>query len=495
MPQQEDERISGALQENLLVLLCFDDAHCKIIRGALTPHLFESSVYREVAGIAIDFIDQYGEAVKEHLPDHLEGILKGDDARKAKAYERLLENLYVSRDSVNAAYVVTQLHKFVRLQHFKSGLVKAVEAVQDGRVDDAELAMVQAMKSQAVAFDAGLDFSKPEAIGAIFDKPEEEGFELGIPEFDSRGIYPRRKELFSLLAPRKRGKSWFITHCAKQALLQRWSVLVITLELSESAYGGRMLQAFFSISKRKGEQQVTRLVRDRNGDLEGMIQEKIDRMSMQDPDAREKLQTRARKEFRRRKGFKIKGFPMHSLTMSELEAYLDGLERFEGFTPDAILVDYPRLMKHDAKNLRIELGQTFGQLRGIGQKRNAAVVIVHQTNRASESASLVTADMAEEDISIIAAVDVAVTFSQTKPEKKLGLARLTAEYVRNAESHVQVLITQAYAVGQFCLDSQRIGGEYWDVLDGKRGGSDDDGAGRRRRRVRDDEGEDEHARD
>ena len=59
----EPERISGALQENILSLLCFDDKNCKMVRSGLTVQLFESSVYREVAGHAIDFIDAYGEAI------------------------------------------------------------------------------------------------------------------------------------------------------------------------------------------------------------------------------------------------------------------------------------------------------------------------------------------------------------------------------------------------------------------------------------------------
>jgi hypothetical protein len=131
---QNEERLSGAMQENLLTLLCFDDAHCKLVRAGLTPHLFESSVFREVAGIAIDFIDQYGEAVKDHLPDHLEGVLNGDDHRKASSYKRLLNNLFQARDAVNADYVVSQLHAFVRQQTIKSGLIKAVEAIDGGRL-------------------------------------------------------------------------------------------------------------------------------------------------------------------------------------------------------------------------------------------------------------------------------------------------------------------------------------------------------------------------
>lgn len=479
---QQEERLSGALQENILTLLVFDDAHCKLVRAAVTPQLFESSVFREVAGHAIDFIDQYGAAIKEHLPDHLEGILKGDDTRKAKTYERLLENLFLAKDAVNPEYVVTQLNKFVRLQTFKSGLMAAVEATRDGKIDEAEGAMLKAMKQQSVSFEKGLDLRDPATLRSIFEHPEEEGFRIGIPELDAAGIIPRRKELYVLLAPRKRGKSWFLTHCAKHALLQRWSVLIITLELSDRAYGARMLQSFFSITRKEGIAKVTRLIRDGDGALESVLQEEIHRASMANAKDQAELISRSQREFRKRKRFIIKSFPMNSLALPELEAYLDNVERFENFVPDAILVDYPRLMKHDAKNLRIELGQTIAGIRGIAGKRNAATVIVHQGNRMTEDATWVSAQDAEEDISLVASADVIVTYSQTRDEKKLGLARLLPEYVRNSESHIPVLITQSYAIGQFCLDSVRLGNEYWDMLEGQVSRGD-----RRRRRREDDE--------
>lgn len=482
-----DERLSGALQENILCLLCFDDAHCKIARAALTPQLFESSVFREVAGHAIDFIDQYGEAIKDHLPDHLEGILKGDDTRKAAAYTRLIENLFLSKDTINATYIISQLHKFVRLQTFKAALVRAVEAVEDGRIDAAEVEMQKGMANQAISFEPGLSLSNPEHVGEVLDDPEEEGFDLGIAEFDRLGIKPRRKELFVGLAPRKRGKSWFITHCAKQALLQKWSVVIVTLEMSEKRYAVRMLQSFFSISRRQAEVRVTRLILDRDGELEGMVQEKIERASMQDDDIRSVLMRKAGREFRRRKQFKIKQFPSGTLTMTALEAYLDGLERFENLVPDAICIDYPSLMEMNSDNLRLELGKIVVGLRGMAVKRNAAVIMVHQGNRESEDATTVTGRMASEDISILATADNLITLNQTPAEKKLGLMRLLADATRNEESKVQVLVTQSYAVGQFALDSVRLDmGAYSDIMQEK---EERDTSRRRRVKDRDEERE------
>lgn len=490
----DEERMSGALQENILTLLCFDDEHARMVRHAVTPQLFESSVYREIAGHAIDFIDQYGSAIKEHLPDHLEGILNGDDQRKASTYRRAIENLFLSRDEVNAAFVLSQLHKFVRLQKFKSGLIEAVEVLRErGDIDQAENIMEKAMQAQAVAFEPGIALDNPDDVGAIMDAPEEEGFTLGIPELDNRGIYPRRKELLGFIAARGRGKSWFATHCAKRALIQRWTPVIISLEMSGHSYAARMLQSFFSISRRDATVRVTRLAKDGDGALEEFVHEEVQRETMRDAGIREKLMKRAKREFSRRKPFRIKAFPSGTLTMAGLKAYLEGLRRHEKISPDVLIVDYPRLFDLDAKNLRLELGKVNVQLRGLATELNCAVVILAQGNRESESAFLVTGDMVEEDISLKATVDVLLTYSQTKAERVLGLARILADKVRNDESGLLVLITQAYAIGQFCLDSMRLVGDYWESLSekmGRREGREERRSGRDRRRNEAEEGED-----
>ena len=462
---KNDERLSGALQENILVLLCFDDVNGKMIRAALTPQLFESSVFKEIAGHAIDFIDQYGETIKDHLPDHLESILKGDDARKASTYKKLIDNLYLSKDSVNGEYVISQLHKFVRQQKLKDAVIKAVEALEDGRIDQAEVELQKGLNSQSIAFEGGLNLGSADDVIGILDQPEEEGFDLGIEELDRHGIIPRRKEMMLFMAPRGRGKSWFITHVTKQALLQRWSAVIITLEMSEKRYAARMLQSFFSISRREAEVKVTRLITDKQGNLQDLIQEKIERMTMNDANIRQVISSRAKREFNRRPPVRIKEFATRSLDVAGIKAYLEGLERFEKFTPDLICVDYPDLMAIDPKNLRIELGKVLEDIRGIGVARNAAVVVVSQGNRESEKATLVTGDMAAEDISKIATSDVVLTYSQTPAEKSLNLARLFVEKARNEESKMQVLISQAYAIGQFCLDSSPIHSDYWDFME------------------------------
>lgn len=466
-----DARLSGSLQENVLTVLCFNDDYCRQVRAAVTHRTFENALYREVAGAALDFIDNYGEAIKEHLPDALEHFLKGDDERKASAYERLLKNLFQAKDSVNAQYVMTQLQKFVRLQKFKSGLIDAVDAIENHEdIDKAEVIMQEAMRAQSVIFDRGTALDNAEDVAAVFDDPEEEGFDLGIDELDRHGIIPRRKEVFMLVAPRGKGKSWFIVHCAKQALIQRWSVVVITLEMSRKRYAARFLQAFFSITRREAVVRVSRIMRDRDGNLEDIIQEELERRAMSDPDTRDDLIRRANQEFKRRAPIRIRDFPSGEMTMQMLEAYLDGLERHDKFTPDVICLDYPDEAKLDPKNLRLELRAFLTQFRGMCSRRNAAGIVVSQGNRESEDAKVVTGSMVAEDIGKLGTVDVMLTYSQTLAEYSLGLARMFVEKARNEKAKMMILLTQAYDIGQFCIDSVAVKmGDYFEMLDEKNG--------------------------
>lgn len=462
----KDERLGGAQQENLLTLLCHDPKSVGLIRAAVTPSLFESAVFREIAGHAVDFFDQFKAPIAEHLPDHLEHILEGDDKRKAASYKRVVDSLYLNKDSVNADYTISQLTKFIRQQNFKAAIVKAVEALEDGRIDEAEVAMQKGLSSQVVSFEAGITLNDPTQALSFLDD-EDEVLLTGIEQLDKRGVGPRRKEQMLVMAPAGMGKTWFMIHLGKWALLQRQSVLHVTLEMSEARIAQRYLQSFFAISKRDAHVKLPVLRKNRDGSMEDVLHEEAIRATFSDPDIRAKVDRRLRREFKHRPKLIIKQFPTGTLTVPQLEAYLDGLERFHNIVPDVVIIDYPDLMAVDDANLRTSLGANNKKLRGLAVARNHAQIIASQSNRESAKAKMVDGTHASEDFSKIATADTVVTYSQTLAEKRLGLARLFAEKARNEEGKFISLITQQYAIGQFALDSSYLGeGDYWSFLRG-----------------------------
>ena len=479
---KDDTRLPAALAENILVVLCFDKDKAKTIRLSVSPRTFESVIFREVAGKAIDYLDQFGEPIGEHLADEFDEILQGDDSRKAASYTKVLDNLFSARNSVNADYVLTQLHKFVRQQNLKAAFVAAVEAFEAGDVDKAEIELSKGLEKQALSFEPGLNLSDPKQVLNLMDDPHEEGISLGVDEFDRLGFQLRRKTLTLFIGARGKGKSWSCVHAAKMALIQQWSVVIYSLEMSEKDYAVRVLQAFFSISQREAEVEVARFTKDKKGELSDMIFERLERKSMRDDKVKAEMVRRVREEFPRRPPLIIKQFPSGALTMAALEAHLDGLERYEKIVPDLVILDYPDLMKHDVKNKRIELGQLFVDFRGIMVKRNAAGFAPTQGNRESDDARVVTGDMVSEDISKNNTADGILTYSQTDEEYKIGLARLYIEKNRTGKGKAMVLLSQAYEIGQFCLDSVKHRGNYWQMLEDKTAQSDSPTPPRRRSR-------------
>lgn len=483
MRMEDDNRLSGAMQENVLVLLVFDEKHAKIARGSLTVQHFESSVIREVAGIALDFLDQFGRPVGDHLPDHLEHILKGDDERKANSYRALLENLFGAREGLNGAYVLSQLHKFVRQQTIKSAVRKVVECMEDGRIDDAEVEMQKGLNSGAVSFEPGIDLANPDQALTFLDDSEKP-FLMGVAALDRYGVGPARKTLFMLNGAMGKGKSWGLGHIGKFALLQRLNVVHLTLEMSAEKTVQRYLQSMFSISKSESNVKVSRFNKTFDGSFQSIEFDTLQPVTLHDPNIRAILKSRIERRLAKRAAFKVKKFASGQLTMPALRAYLDSLERFEGLMPDMLIIDYAELMQlgtGDSK--RGSIGQLFVDLRGLADERNMAVVTASQVNRVGIGKMVSDETDLAEDISKGFTVDTMVTFNQTDMEYKAGLARLFVAKNRDGEGRMSALITQSYAMGQFCLDSVPITDRYLSSLRPVANQDEEDEAPQRKRRA------------
>lgn len=458
-----DDKLSGALQENILTLLCFNSEFCKLIRSIVSPNLFESAVYRDVASHAIDFVDQYSEPIAEHLPDSLENILNGSDKKKAQSYQRLMDNLFLAKDSVNVKYTISKLHEFVRQQNLKGAVVKAVAAIEAGDLDLCEVELQKGMRSQVNVFELGTDMSEVKDALDFMDDMDE-GIRTGIAELDKRDTMLRVAEMLLIIGAMKKGKSWFLIQLGKMAILQRKTVLHVTLEMSEKRVKQRYIQSFFSISKREAKNKIPLFKTDELGRLTSIEYEDLVRPTLADPNMRKTLTAKVKKEFNKRSPLIIKQFPTSELTLNALDAYMDGLERFHKIVPDVVLLDYPDLMKTDSANLRIDIGTIFKQLRGMAIRRNFALGVVTQANADGMKAKMVTEAMVAEDKSKIATADTVITYSQTLEEKSLGLARLFVSNARNDVDKYVVLISQAYAIGQFALDSTIMLNDYWDIV-------------------------------
>lgn len=458
--------LSGALQENILTVISWDDVRAPIIRGVVAPELWGGH-YRLIAARIYDYIDKYKKAPKDHLPDILLDKLEAENKREAQLYEETISSISSARESINATYVMSQLTLFIEGQTLRSltvDLAKALKLGTEESLEEAKSLLARANTTTLSVFDPGIRLSDKRALA--FLDIQEASFPTGIPELDKRGFGPTRKELWLFVANAKRGKSMALIQLGKMAAMHRFKICHISLEMSKERCAQRYYQTLFGISKRKETFLNTKFKKDKLGRITSFEDVRVTpSLSYDDPKVRKKLERRIdRWSDRLLDNILIKDFPTGSLTVRQLEAYLDNLEQTEQFVPDLLVVDYPDLMRVDKNNYRLSLDEIYKDIRGLLVKRNMAGAIVSQSNRLGEKAKEPGPENIAEAYSKIAHADTSVFYRQTKQEHKLHLARLYVAAGRNDEDKIEIVISQQYGMASFVVDSTLKLGNYFESM-------------------------------
>lgn len=441
--------LQGSLEDNVLTTLCWSEEHASALSIQLNPEIFSTRAYRKIAEKAFDHLTSYHSPIGIHLRDVLEAELRRSD--EGKLLGRIIDDMDALRADLQPVYVLNELARFIASRKLSMALDDAADALQAGDLEAAERAIYQRDTVQASS--PGIWLHDAEAMLAFLNQNEGDYFPSGIEVLDQRGIRPQRKQEFVIIGPKKSGKSLWCTEIGKQAILHRKSVLHITLENSEDLTAKRYCQAMFAMTSIKAETiRVPVFKKDQLG-----------RFTNIDFDVRNAealtLETKAavaRKlgAFKQRSRLLIKEFPTGTLTIAQLNAYLDSLSRTENFRPDLVIIDSGNKMAIRSDHIRTDMGQIFIQLRGIAVARNLAMVVPTHSNRSGDMARVVSgAAHVGEDYSILGTADTICTISKTAAERERGLARVLVDAARDAEDKWIALITQNYATGQFCIDS------------------------------------------
>lgn len=462
-------KLTGAIQEGLLALLGYDVDGAKVVRALVTAKLFDP-FFRDFAEEFENFHEKHRTPPGEHVLDIYEALAarRPDDA---EMYERVYRSLVQTKERINRDYVLASTREFVRAQRIKAALTKAVPLAQRG--DPESLNQVEALllglgKSVEDLSSPGLLLNDPvQALAFLDDDNQDDSLPLGVKALDRFNLGPVRKGLWLMIAPPNAGKTWCAVHLGCRAMLAGYRVLHVTLEMSERRIAQRYAQSLFSVGQREASATVRRFRSDELGRFVGMEESVIDRRPrVQDPKVYQFLRPRFER-LRYRPHLIIKEFPTGMLTIGMLKVYLDQLEATQNFVPDELIVDYPDIMDVDPKKRREVLGKMYIDLRGIAVERNLAAVAFSQSNKLGMSARVIDMQHAAEDVSKNHTADIIFTFNQTKVEYELGLARMFNAKSRNEQKHTQALISQAYALGQFCVDSVLMSGKtYWSQLEG-----------------------------
>lgn len=459
------ERMQSTLVENLLCLLAHDSDNGKVVSYGLDINLLEGE-YRVLAERMIGYWREYGEPPHDHVADLVGDILDDPKNRRAKPLRRIISGLQQLSETVNARYVMDQMQTFSRLQRFRAAIVESAEKInadQHMALPDVENIFNKLLRDRVEAFTPGTRLTQ---IGRVLDRNNklDDEFDTGIPELDNNGVVPQRGSLFMLYAAAGRGKTWGLIHLGKRALRRNKKVLHISLEMGEEQVVQRYYQSIFSVPKRAvkdGVVDVTTLHVDM-GRLEQISMAPYRpefhlKSNLVKADLNNAILRYGLKRF---ENLIVKSFPPRTLTANTLRAYLDTLETSEGFIPDLVLLDYVGIMKLDIKNHTLSIGDAVVDIRGVAIERDIAIAAAHQANAEGAKAKKVQTTHGSGAFAIVGHADTIITYTCTDLEFKYGLARVHVGKCRSEKDRYDVLITQAYGVGQWALESHMLEGKY-----------------------------------
>ena len=475
------ESLTRSLQEDLLTLLCCSDKYATQVALTTDIKYFEGD-YRVIAQFVYPYVSQYKAPPKENLPLVLDSLLEDEDQDRVDRYRKHITSVFDNAKTVNEDYVITRITKFHEQQNLKETVLKAGSIITDTNssewTDQVKDLFREAVNFESLNLDPGMFFTDFDKSLAFLDIDEDDArrIYLRIPELDRSKLVPTRKKLYTFVGASGAGKSWFLVHIGKCAILQGLKVLHVSLEMSDVDVSKRYLQSLFALSEvtEPVDQNFFKLGPD--GALLGFDTVTLNpSFGFDDPKARDNLRKLMTKEvkfkgktFKRKNLFEnllIKQFPTSQLTINELIAYMDFLETNHSFIPDILILDYPDIMRLGVDNYRLEIGKIYRELRGLAVERNIAVAVASQSNREGAEAKKMKATNISEDWSKVHISDVILTYSQTEEENALKLARLFVAKGRDAEDKFTMLLSQNYGLGQFCLDSTRMDKHYWDIID------------------------------
>lgn len=465
--------VPQSLEENVLTLLCWSDQHAGIVLARITKasqsmkpllvqgrnelqvrnfDLFSTRSYKRIARIAIEYNEKYHKPPRAHLRDLMEDLLRrGDEGR---LLDQILSAMDRARTDIQADFVLSELDLFIRKQTLSLVIDNVSTSLDSGHIDEAEQVYRQHMSFQAGDSDPGAWLHDPVRMLDFLDRTDKTYFSSGVDVLDDRRCRPQIGQLFAVMAPPKTGKSTWLRAIGKYGIMHGRSVLHISLENSEDETKQGYIQALFGMTRDEEAEQSIRVPmfkRDATGYGISLNHRVINAEAI-GPKTRKDVAEKL-KYFKSRAPLLIKYFPSGSLTMNQLEMYLDQIDRDYKFRPEMMIIDYPFLMRIDPARIRTDLGRIGVGLRGLAETRNCAMIVAANGNRTSANARTMTRQHVAEDWSLIMTADTVCTLSRTPEEKAANLARVFVDGCRGAPDGYIALITQSYATGQFCLDS------------------------------------------
>lgn len=468
----------------------------------LAINTFTARYTKYIASWCLDYYKQFECAPKLHIQDIFEVKKRNElDEDSADLIESLLislnDQLMNDENTFNEEYILSQAEQYIKAQAIKMTCEDAIALVSNGRIVEAEAAMVGFRAPQRPTAEGedvlSLDFwsELEEENEVLFRLPRALDDLLGPIERDS---------FWSFIAPEKRGKSWWLSYMAFTAVKQRCNVAFFSIgDMTRKQVRRRFRHLITGKSPRKAPKTVLKPILDcyhnqydscpldeetspillnrgnrtKVGTLDDFPDHQVCTKCSKgrdmkyfighpwyeevDPAAEVKeLDDVLASMLRMSKGskFRLFTYPPATVNIKQIEAQLDILAQKENFIADVIIIDYADLLapeeaskKFDARN---QINYSWMSGRRVSQERNCAVIWATQASKEAQKNAQVETWDTSEDKRKIGHITNMVALNQTPAEKKAGIMRISNLATRDSDFDIRTNVTvlQSLALGR-----------------------------------------------
>lgn len=502
------KRIDRKIERNIAIAAIISKEFMKSFSLIYDSELLSVPYARIVVGWCNDYFNKYETVpvrdIESLFEEHSES-LPDDDKTDLREFLSSLNNQYERAEKFNAPYVLDQAVKYFKVRSLELTIEETQYHLSQGDLPSAEQTFqehttVESIKSLAVDV-----FKDPGVLRKAFESLTK-SILFELPGAIGKYIGPITRDSFiGVMAPEKRGKSFWLWELAWWALRARCNVaLFVVGDMSEEQYmlriashrtgknpsrWGRTIRTPIADClynqnnecKREERPQDWGILEEEEGkivqlsfeDAEGYkpcslcrkdypqdykwaiwwIEEKVERLEI---DEAQKAFDQVSRRFRGRE-FKLWTLPTWSINIKGIQALLDQAESSSGFIPDVVVIDYADNLdaEDSVSEKRLQVDKTWGELRALSQNRKIAVITATQADGTSYMEESLGPQHYSEGKRKYSHVTAILTLNQTSKEKRSGIMRMGKMFVREDDFDFikEITILQRLEKGRPLLDS------------------------------------------
>lgn len=404
MPEQQHNTFSKfgkSFQEKLVKTILFDRNFANQMEEVLDTSYLELKYLQVFVGLLFEHKQSYPHptyeamvsVVRTQTEDYSNSVIK----QVIDFMARLKSNAIGDDDD---EYVKEKSLDFCKKQKLKEAILKSVDLLQSQSFDEIQKVINEAMNLGADN-DQGHDYHKD--VEDRFEMKMRNPVSTHWEEIDNitKGGLGKR-ELGVVVAPTGAGKSMALVHLGAMAVVKGKTVVHYTMELADTVVGQRYDSCLTGV------------------ELQNL-------MSMKDPIMEAVKHIPGQ--------LIIKEYPTKAASTRTLTGHLEKLKQ-KGIEVDMVIVDYADLLRPTAtgfksQELRHSLGNTYEELRAIGQVWDIPVWTASQTNRSGLNAEVITMEAISEAFNKCFVADFICTISRTIEDKTENKGRMFVAKNRN----------------------------------------------------------------